>query len=161
MTRPAFLSSLSRPDPNSAIPLIDLSPLFQEMTMPPTPLTAIAQTPRKELESKFTFNPVMAKVRIYAYIYICIFVPIYRLVKRAYTGFFYSWIIMVGSTSFIRTQRVVSMLEGGRGGVSIVETFRIVSSGRREKCFVPLGTVSRSSPRDVTRRDAPYAFRCG
>lgn len=34
--------------------------------MPPTPLTAIAQTPRKELESKFTFNPVMAKVRIYA-----------------------------------------------------------------------------------------------
>ncbi|PBC34297.1 AF4/FMR2 family member [Apis cerana cerana] len=39
---------------------VDL-PLFQEMTMPPTPLTAIAQTPRKELESKFTFNPVMAK----------------------------------------------------------------------------------------------------
>lgn len=70
VTRPAFLSSLSRPDPNSAIPLIDLSPLFQEMTMPPTPLTAIAQTPRKELESKFTFNPVMAKVRIYAYIYV-------------------------------------------------------------------------------------------
>lgn len=32
--------------------------------MPPTPLTAIAQTPRKELESKFTFNPVLAKVRI-------------------------------------------------------------------------------------------------
>ncbi|XP_017789637.1 PREDICTED: AF4/FMR2 family member 4 [Habropoda laboriosa] len=32
------------------------------MTMPPTPLTAIAQTPRKELESKFTFNPVLAKL---------------------------------------------------------------------------------------------------
>lgn len=31
--------------------------------MPPTPLTAIAQTPRKEPESKFTFNPVLAKVR--------------------------------------------------------------------------------------------------
>lgn len=42
---------------------------FQEMTMPPTPLTAIAQTPRKELESKFTFNPVMAKVRISSLIY--------------------------------------------------------------------------------------------
>ncbi|KAF7403621.1 hypothetical protein HZH68_006415 [Vespula germanica] len=33
-----------------------------EMTIPPTPLTAIAQTPRKELESKFTFNPVLAKL---------------------------------------------------------------------------------------------------
>lgn len=27
-----------------------------------TPLTAIAATPRKEVESKFTFNPVSGKV---------------------------------------------------------------------------------------------------
>ncbi|XP_053973818.1 AF4/FMR2 family member lilli isoform X1 [Hylaeus volcanicus] len=50
----------SRPGPteNSA----DLDNILKEMTMPPTPLTAIAQTPRKELESKFTFNPVLAKL---------------------------------------------------------------------------------------------------
>lgn len=30
--------------------------------MPPIPLSAIAQTPRKEPESKFEFNPVLAKV---------------------------------------------------------------------------------------------------
>ena len=39
------------------------------MTMPPTPLTAIAQTPRKELESKFTFNPMLAKVRVSSYLF--------------------------------------------------------------------------------------------
>lgn len=50
--------------------------------MPPTPLTAIAQTPRKELESKFTFNPVMAKVRIY--VLRLLFVTIYHLVKRTF-----------------------------------------------------------------------------
>ncbi|KYN17000.1 AF4/FMR2 family member 4 [Trachymyrmex cornetzi] len=33
-----------------------------EMTVPLTPLTAIAQTPRKEQESKFTFNPHLAKL---------------------------------------------------------------------------------------------------
>lgn len=38
--------------------------LFQEMAVPLTPLTAIAQTPRKEPESKFTFNPHLVKVRI-------------------------------------------------------------------------------------------------
>nr|XP_034196528.1 AF4/FMR2 family member lilli isoform X2 [Osmia lignaria]XP_034196529.1 AF4/FMR2 family member lilli isoform X2 [Osmia lignaria] len=50
----------SRPGPteNSA----DVENILKEMTMPPTPLTAIAQTPRKELESKFTFNPVLAKL---------------------------------------------------------------------------------------------------
>ncbi|XP_076676576.1 AF4/FMR2 family member lilliputian isoform X3 [Andrena cerasifolii] len=50
----------SRPGPteNSA----DLENILKEMTMPPTPLTAIAQTPRKEPESKFTFNPVLAKL---------------------------------------------------------------------------------------------------
>ncbi|KAL2727936.1 AF4/FMR2 family member 4 isoform X5, partial [Vespula maculifrons] len=37
-----------------------VAPVGIEMTIPPTPLTAIAQTPRKELESKFTFNPVLA-----------------------------------------------------------------------------------------------------
>ncbi|XP_034952390.1 AF4/FMR2 family member lilli isoform X2 [Chelonus insularis] len=42
----------------------DLENILKEMTMPPTPLTAIAQTPRKELESKFTFNPVLAKLEI-------------------------------------------------------------------------------------------------
>ncbi|KAK1131111.1 hypothetical protein K0M31_017407 [Melipona bicolor] len=42
-----------------------------EMTMPPTPLTAIAQTPRKELESKFTFNPMLAKVRVPSYSFDC------------------------------------------------------------------------------------------
>jgi hypothetical protein len=36
--------------------------LFQEMSVPLTPLTAIAQTPRKEQESKFSFNPHLAKV---------------------------------------------------------------------------------------------------
>ncbi|XP_063987686.1 AF4/FMR2 family member lilli isoform X3 [Diachasmimorpha longicaudata] len=40
----------------------DLENILKEMTMPPTPLTAIAQTPRKETESKFTFNPVLAKL---------------------------------------------------------------------------------------------------
>ena len=44
--------------------LIILFLSFQEMTVPLTPLTAIAQTPRKEQESKFTFNPHLAKVRI-------------------------------------------------------------------------------------------------
>ncbi|KYN00502.1 AF4/FMR2 family member 4, partial [Cyphomyrmex costatus] len=34
----------------------------REMTVPLTPLTAIAQTPRKEQESKFTFNPQLAKL---------------------------------------------------------------------------------------------------
>ncbi|XP_015432516.1 PREDICTED: AF4/FMR2 family member 4 isoform X2 [Dufourea novaeangliae] len=50
----------TRPDPteNSA----DLENILKEMTIPPTPLTAIAQTPRKELESKFTFNSVLAKL---------------------------------------------------------------------------------------------------
>ncbi|KOX70906.1 AF4/FMR2 family member 4 [Melipona quadrifasciata] len=50
----------SRPGPaeNSA----DVENILKEMTMPPTPLTAIAQTPRKELESKFTFNPMLAKL---------------------------------------------------------------------------------------------------
>ncbi|OAD61222.1 AF4/FMR2 family member 4 [Eufriesea mexicana] len=53
-------TSSSRPGPteNSA----DVENILKEMTMPPTPLTAIAQTPRKELESKFTFNPVLAKL---------------------------------------------------------------------------------------------------
>ncbi|XP_023288161.1 collagen alpha-1(I) chain [Orussus abietinus] len=40
----------------------ELENILKEMMMPPTPLTAIAQTPRKELESKFTFNPVLAKL---------------------------------------------------------------------------------------------------
>lgn len=40
----------------------DVENILKEMTIPPTPLTAIAQTPRKELESKFTFNPVLAKL---------------------------------------------------------------------------------------------------
>ncbi|KAK0167508.1 hypothetical protein PV327_004898 [Microctonus hyperodae] len=40
----------------------DLENILKEMTMPPTPLTAIAQTPRKELDSKFTFNPVLPKL---------------------------------------------------------------------------------------------------
>ncbi|XP_014487530.1 PREDICTED: AF4/FMR2 family member 4-like isoform X2 [Dinoponera quadriceps] len=34
----------------------DVENILKEMTVPLTPLTAIAQTPRKELESKFTFN---------------------------------------------------------------------------------------------------------
>ncbi|XP_066592489.1 AF4/FMR2 family member 4-like isoform X2 [Prorops nasuta] len=46
------------PTENSA----ELENILKEMTMPPTPLTAIAQTPRKELESKFTFNPTLAKL---------------------------------------------------------------------------------------------------
>lgn len=54
--------------------------------MPPTPLTAIAQTPRKELESKFTFNPVMAKVRTHAYARA-------NLSTRKTYRFFYSWIV--------------------------------------------------------------------
>ncbi|KAG7198411.1 hypothetical protein KM043_005799 [Ampulex compressa] len=41
---------------------VELENILKEMTMPPTPLTAIAQTPRKELESKFTFNPDLAKL---------------------------------------------------------------------------------------------------
>ncbi|XP_033334216.2 AF4/FMR2 family member lilliputian isoform X2 [Megalopta genalis] len=40
----------------------DLDIIMKEMTVPSTPLTAIAQTPRKELETKFTFNPVLAKL---------------------------------------------------------------------------------------------------
>nr|XP_031839872.1 AF4/FMR2 family member 4 [Nomia melanderi] len=50
----------SRPGPteNSA----DLEIIMKEMTVPPTPLTAIAQTPRKELETKFMFNPVLVKL---------------------------------------------------------------------------------------------------
>lgn len=71
--------------------------------MPPTPLTAIAQTPRKELESKFTFNPVMAKVRIYANL---------SSRKRLDVGF-YSGITVVAHLSF-RLERT------SRGDVSAV-----------------------------------------
>nr|XP_050849625.1 AF4/FMR2 family member 4 isoform X3 [Vespula vulgaris] len=47
---------------NSSENSADVENILKEMTIPPTPLTAIAQTPRKELESKFTFNPVLAKL---------------------------------------------------------------------------------------------------
>ncbi|XP_011345805.1 AF4/FMR2 family member 4 isoform X3 [Ooceraea biroi] len=40
----------------------DVENILKEMTVPFTPLTAIAQTPRKEQESKFTFNPHLAKL---------------------------------------------------------------------------------------------------
>ncbi|XP_018348554.1 PREDICTED: AF4/FMR2 family member 4 isoform X2 [Trachymyrmex septentrionalis] len=40
----------------------DVENILKEMTVPLTPLTAIAQTPRKEQESKFTFNPHLAKL---------------------------------------------------------------------------------------------------
>ncbi|XP_018397864.1 PREDICTED: AF4/FMR2 family member 4 isoform X2 [Cyphomyrmex costatus] len=40
----------------------DVENILKEMTVPLTPLTAIAQTPRKEQESKFTFNPQLAKL---------------------------------------------------------------------------------------------------
>ncbi|XP_011630139.1 AF4/FMR2 family member 4 isoform X2 [Pogonomyrmex barbatus] len=40
----------------------DVENILKEMTVPLTPLTAIAQTPRKEHESKFTFNPHLAKL---------------------------------------------------------------------------------------------------
>ncbi|XP_011068797.1 PREDICTED: serine/arginine repetitive matrix protein 1-like [Acromyrmex echinatior] len=40
----------------------DVENILKEMTVPLTPLTAIAQTPRKEQESKFTFNPLLAKL---------------------------------------------------------------------------------------------------
>ncbi|XP_011501566.1 PREDICTED: AF4/FMR2 family member 4-like [Ceratosolen solmsi marchali] len=49
----------------SADSTAEVETILKEMTMPPTPLTAIAQTPRKELESKFTFNPVLAKTDDY------------------------------------------------------------------------------------------------
>ncbi|XP_047351283.1 AF4/FMR2 family member 4 isoform X4 [Vespa velutina] len=52
------LDNKHNPSENSA----DVENILKEMTIPPTPLTAIAQTPRKELESKFTFNPVLAKL---------------------------------------------------------------------------------------------------
>ncbi|KAL0111583.1 hypothetical protein PUN28_013046 [Cardiocondyla obscurior] len=39
----------------------DVENILKEMTVP-LPLTAIAQTPRKEHESKFTFNPHLAKL---------------------------------------------------------------------------------------------------
>ncbi|XP_074110538.1 AF4/FMR2 family member lilliputian isoform X3 [Cotesia typhae] len=42
----------------------DLENILKEMTMPPIPLSAIAQTPRKEPESKFEFNPVLAKLQL-------------------------------------------------------------------------------------------------
>ncbi|XP_048511341.1 AF4/FMR2 family member lilli isoform X2 [Athalia rosae] len=40
----------------------DVDHILKEMTLPITPLTAIAQTPRKEPESKFTFNPYLDKL---------------------------------------------------------------------------------------------------
>ncbi|XP_043483084.1 AF4/FMR2 family member lilli-like isoform X2 [Leptopilina heterotoma] len=40
----------------------DVEDILKEMTSAVTPLTAIPQTPRKEVESKFTFNPVLAKL---------------------------------------------------------------------------------------------------
>ncbi|XP_011684561.1 PREDICTED: AF4/FMR2 family member 4-like [Wasmannia auropunctata] len=40
----------------------DVENILKEMTVPLMPLTAIAQTPRKEHESKFTFNPHLAKL---------------------------------------------------------------------------------------------------
>lgn len=46
----------------SSIDSTDVENILKEMTVPLTPLTAIAQTPRKELESKFTFNPHLAKL---------------------------------------------------------------------------------------------------
>ncbi|XP_029674647.1 AF4/FMR2 family member 4 isoform X1 [Formica exsecta] len=46
----------------SSIDSTDVENILKEMTVPLTPLTAIAQTPRKEHESKFTFNPHLAKL---------------------------------------------------------------------------------------------------
>ncbi|XP_036147484.1 AF4/FMR2 family member lilli isoform X2 [Monomorium pharaonis] len=40
----------------------DVENILKEVTVPLKPLTAIAQTPRKEHESKFTFNPHLAKL---------------------------------------------------------------------------------------------------
>lgn len=54
-------TNIYRKQKTSLILLID-HVLFQEMTAPITPLAEIAQTPRKETESKFTFNPHLAKV---------------------------------------------------------------------------------------------------
>ncbi|XP_050581990.1 AF4/FMR2 family member lilli isoform X6 [Bombus affinis] len=50
----------SRPGPTESS--ADVENILKEMTMPPTPLSAIAQTPRKEPESKFMFNPVLVKL---------------------------------------------------------------------------------------------------
>ncbi|XP_071559903.1 uncharacterized protein Lilli isoform X3 [Temnothorax nylanderi] len=46
----------------SLIDTPDVENILKEMAVPLTPLTAIAQTPRKEHESKFTFNPHLAKL---------------------------------------------------------------------------------------------------
>ncbi|XP_072756554.1 uncharacterized protein Lilli isoform X2 [Anoplolepis gracilipes] len=46
----------------AAIDSTDVENILKEMTVPLIPLTAIAQTPRKELESKFTFNPHLPKL---------------------------------------------------------------------------------------------------
>lgn len=158
--RPAFLSlpfaglaSRCRSPSGIALSLIDLSPLFQEMTMPPTPLTAIAQTPRKELESKFTFNPVMAKVRIYA------FVIRYDLSSRKT----YVYIAPFLFPDHGRPPRSLERNEPFRRslarGVSIVETFRIVSSGR-EVFRATWHRVKKLGARR-TRRDAYPPFVAG
>lgn len=124
--------------------------------MPPTPLTAIAQTPRKEPESKFTFNPMLAKVRSR-----CLFTRLQG--KRDAIGAS-SVKRRKESQARIRSKfrreierytierreetnrkcnepRPFSSIRGPR--LSIVEAARIASTERRT-CFVPLGTASRS-----------------
>ncbi|XP_011879984.1 PREDICTED: AF4/FMR2 family member 4 isoform X2 [Vollenhovia emeryi] len=46
----------------SLIDTPDVENILKDVAVPLTPLTAIAQTPRKEHESKFTFNPHLAKL---------------------------------------------------------------------------------------------------
>nr|CAI5848806.1 unnamed protein product [Callosobruchus analis] len=54
--------SLREPQP-SATPLADVDNIFKEMIVR-TPLTAMAATPRIDLDNKYTFNPVLATVNI-------------------------------------------------------------------------------------------------
>lgn len=63
----------------------------------------------------------------------------YRLVKRTVSSIPGSW----PATSFIRTQRAASMLARGYRSWKRFELYRAAA----EKRFVPLGTVSTSSPR--------------
>ncbi|XP_060531645.1 AF4/FMR2 family member lilli isoform X2 [Cylas formicarius] len=46
----------------SATPVADVDNIFKEMIVPTAPLTAIAATPRIELDSKYQYNPVLAKL---------------------------------------------------------------------------------------------------
>uniref|UniRef100_A0A8D8VCW2 Uncharacterized protein n=1 Tax=Cacopsylla melanoneura TaxID=428564 RepID=A0A8D8VCW2_9HEMI len=59
-TTASFRNSMQPPPRAGA----DVENILKEMTevMPMTPLTAIAATPRKETESKFTFNPATGKM---------------------------------------------------------------------------------------------------